>query len=251
MKKILYFLLASICISLQSCLYQEDSYFDDSSANRATSDVERCNELLKNAPNGWKLEYYAGKNYSMGGITLLCKFDGKNVSIISEIGSTTTKPGVKITSLYKVVSEQSTILTFDTFNELLHCFSTPILSQNSNFQGDYEFAIMSASENEIVLQGKKYRNEMVMTPMPADTDWNTYINNLNQIANEAFLNTYILKAGGEKVGEVERFHTLSIFPLKQNLKMQHLPTQQMVSAFANPSLSEGKRYRISNGTKPE
>ena len=35
MKKILYFLLASICISLQSCLYQEDSYFDDSSANRA------------------------------------------------------------------------------------------------------------------------------------------------------------------------------------------------------------------------
>ena len=150
MKKILYFLLASICISLQSCLYQEDSYFDDSSANRATSDVERCNELLKNAPNGWKLEYYAGKNYSMGGITLLCKFDGKNVSIISEIGSTTTKPGVKITSLYKVVSEQSTILTFDTFNELLHCFSTPILSQNSNFQGDYEFAIMSASENEIV-----------------------------------------------------------------------------------------------------
>lgn len=46
MKKILYFLLASLCISLQSCLYQEDSYFDDSSANRATEDVERCNELL-------------------------------------------------------------------------------------------------------------------------------------------------------------------------------------------------------------
>ena len=79
MKKILYFLLASLCISLQSCLYQEDSYFDDSSANRATEDVERCNELLMNAPNGWKLEYYAGKNYSMGGITLLCQFDGKNV----------------------------------------------------------------------------------------------------------------------------------------------------------------------------
>ena len=54
MKKILYFLLASLCISLQSCLYQEDSYFDDSSANRATEDVERCNELLMNAPNGWK-----------------------------------------------------------------------------------------------------------------------------------------------------------------------------------------------------
>lgn len=192
MKKILYFLLASLCISLQSCLYQEDSYFDDSSANRATEDVERCNELLMNAPNGWKLEYYAGKNYSMGGITLLCQFDGKNVKIMSEIGSLNAKPGAEATSLYKVVSEQSTLLTFDTFNELIHCFSEPILKQNSNFQGDYEFAIMSASENEIILQGKKYQNKMVMTPMPADTDWSTYINDLNKIADEAFLNTYIL-----------------------------------------------------------
>lgn len=208
MKKILYCLLAFVCISLQSCLYQEDSYFDDSSANRATADVERCSELLKSAPNGWKLEYYAGNNYSMGGITLLCKFDGENVSIMSEIGSISIKPGVKATSLYKVVSEQSTILTFDTFNELLHCFSNPILNQNKNFQGDYEFVIMSASENEIILQGKKYHNEMVMTPMPADTDWNNYIQHLNQIASEAFLDNYILKAGGEKVGEVERYSNI-------------------------------------------
>lgn len=57
MKKILYFLLASLCISLQSCLYQEDNYFDDSSANRATGDVERCSELLKMPPmvGGWNI----------------------------------------------------------------------------------------------------------------------------------------------------------------------------------------------------
>lgn len=221
MKKILYFLLASLCISLQSCLYQEDSYFDDSSANRATTDVERCNELLINAPNGWKLEYYAGKNYSMGGITLLCKFDEKNVSMMSEIGSRKTKPGVEITSLYKVVSEQSTMLTFDTFNELLHCFSEPILSQNSNFQGDYEFAIMSASENEIILQGKKHHNKMVMTPMQANTDWATYIASLNKITNEAFLNTYILKAGGEKVGEIERYSR--VFSITTQTESQEAP----------------------------
>lgn len=221
MKKILYFLLASMCISLQSCLYQEDSYFDDSSANRASTDVERCNELLKNAPNGWKLEYYAGKNYSMGGITLLCDFDGKNVKIMSEVGSINTKPGVEITSLYKVVSEQSTILTFDTFNELLHCFSEPILKQNSNLQGDYEFAIMSASENEIILQGKKYQNKMVMTPLPADTDWSTYIKSLNQIADEAFLNTYILKAGGQTVGEIER--SSHVFGITTQAEFQEAP----------------------------
>ena len=163
-----------------------------------------------NAPNGWKLEYYAGKNYSMGGITLLCQFDGKNVKIMSEIGSLNAKPGA-----------EATLLTFDTFNELIHCFSEPILKQNSNFQGDYEFAIMSASENEIILQGKKYQNKMVMTPMPADTDWSTYINDLNKIADEAFLNTYILKAGGEKVGEMERYSR--VFGISTQAEYQEAP----------------------------
>ena len=57
MKKILYFLLASLCVSLQSCLYQEDNYFDDSSANRATGDVERCSELCRE-------ELLNGRNYT-------------------------------------------------------------------------------------------------------------------------------------------------------------------------------------------
>ena len=30
-----------------------------------------------------------------------------------------------------------------------------------------------------------------MTPMPADTDWNTYINNLNQIAKKLNENGYV------------------------------------------------------------
>ena len=49
----IYFLLALVCLGLQSCLFQEEDYFDDSSANRATADVKRCSELLEAAPNGW------------------------------------------------------------------------------------------------------------------------------------------------------------------------------------------------------
>ena len=65
----IYFLLALVCLGLQSCLFQEEDYFDDSSANRATADVKRCSELLEAAPNGWVMEYYVGKDYSLGGIT--------------------------------------------------------------------------------------------------------------------------------------------------------------------------------------
>ena len=86
MKKYLsiYTLLALACIVLQSCLFSEEEIFDESSANRATADVIKCQEILKDVPNGWKLEYYIGSNYSAGAITLLMKFDGKQVEMASD-----------------------------------------------------------------------------------------------------------------------------------------------------------------------
>ena len=49
MKKYLsiYTLLALTCIVLQSCLFSEEEIFDESSANRATADVIKCQEILK------------------------------------------------------------------------------------------------------------------------------------------------------------------------------------------------------------
>ena len=118
MKKYLsiYTLLALACIVLQSCLFSEEEIFDESSANRATADVIKCQEILKDVPNGWKLEYYIGSNYSAGAVTLLMKFDGKQVEMASETGAESYKPGTIITSLYQVKSEQSTMLTFDSYN---------------------------------------------------------------------------------------------------------------------------------------
>ena len=107
MKKYLsiYTLLALACIVLQSCLFSEEEIFDESSANRATADVIKCQEILKDVPNGWKLEYYIGSNYSAGAVTLLMKFDGKQVEMASETGAESYKPGTIITSLYQVKSE--------------------------------------------------------------------------------------------------------------------------------------------------
>ena len=159
MKKYLsiYTLLALTCIVLQSCLFSEEEIFDESSANRATADVIKCQEILKDVPNGWKLEYYIGSNYSAGAVTLLMKFDGKQVEMASEAGAEGYKPGTIITSLYQVKSEQSTMLTFDSYNQLIHMFSGP-LGLNMNVGGDYEFIIMSATPDKVILQGKKYKN---------------------------------------------------------------------------------------------
>lgn len=194
MKKYLsiYILLALACIGLQSCLFSEEDVFDESSANRATADVIKCQEILKEAPNGWKLEYYIGDNYSSGAITFLMKFDGTQVQIACEAGTGDYVPGDKKTSLYQVKTEQSTMLTFDTYNPLLHSFSAP-LGMNINLEGDYEFIILEASPEKIILQGKKYKNIMEMTPMPEDEPWSTYLKNVIHVENDAFLNTYNLQ----------------------------------------------------------
>ena len=198
MKKYLsiYTLLALTCIVLQSCLFSEEEIFDESSANRATADVIKCQEILKDVPNGWKLEYYIGSNYSAGAVTLLMKFDGKQVEMASEAGAEGYKPGTIITSLYQVKSEQSTMLTFDSYNQLIHMFSGP-LGLNMNVGGDYEFIIMSATPDKVILQGKKYKNIMEMTPMPKDIPWRIQLEDIINIEKDAFLNTYRMEKGGQ------------------------------------------------------
>ena len=199
-----YILLAFICLGLQACLFQEDDLFEKSSANRASENVAELQELLVNVPNGWKMEYYPGADYSMGGITLLCRFDGNNVTLMSEAGSAKPASGKEASSLYKVTSEESTVLTFDSFNEFIHCFSEPIMGMNTNLEGDYEFVYMGQEDNKVILQGRRYHNTMVMTPLTQGIDWKDYIGQLNLIEREAFLKTYSLMVGGQKVGDVVR-----------------------------------------------
>lgn len=199
-----YILLAFICLGLQACLFQEDNLFEKSSANRASENVAELQELLVNVPNGWKMEYYPGTDYSMGGITLLCRFDGNNVTLMSEVGSVKTASGKEASSLYKVTSEESTVLTFDSFNEFIHCFSEPIMGMNTNLEGDYEFVYMGQEDNKVILQGRRYHNTMVMTPLTQGVNWKDYIGQLNLIEREAFLKTYSLMVGGQEVGNAVR-----------------------------------------------
>lgn len=206
-KILTYFILVTVCIGLHSCLFKQDDYFDASSAERAAEDIRKCSELLKSSPNGWMIEYYVGPNYSLGGITLFCKFGDDKVKMASTLNTPNVPAGVTMESLYRVVSEQSTMLTFDSYNEVIHHFGTPLGSgndANANMGGDYEFIIMSTSNDQIILQGKKYGNTLSMTRIPAETDWKDYIRNVNQIEQEAYLYQFDVMTGSQKIGQLKR-----------------------------------------------
>lgn len=80
-------------------------------------------------------------------------------------GSTNLVAGTEVKSMYSVKSEQGVILTFNTYNPLLHVFSQPRgTSDVDGYRSDYEFIFQRVSEGQdsIFLKGKRYGTEMVM-----------------------------------------------------------------------------------------
>lgn len=209
MKRLFYiYLVAAIaCVSFHSCLFQEDDLFDDSAANRVTNANNRYAALLQSATNGWVMEYYIGDDYSSGGISILCKFTDKEVEMASTCSVPGADAGTVHSSLYKLIGEQGPMLTFDSYNPVMHYFATPTgggSDPNGTLGGDYEFVIRSATDTQIVLEGKKVGNTMVMTRLADDVKWSDYIDKVTTMEENAFLNTYEVKEGGQVVGMLQR-----------------------------------------------
>lgn len=170
MKNILYsiLLLAGFCFN--SCVSEEEDLFDKSAAERMNEALTKYKAILQDDPQGWVMEFYPSDR-SMGGYTYTAKFDNGKVDMTSELSLNSSSgdkwpAGTVVTSYYRVISEQSALLTFDTYNLLFHFFSEPRGSSDvDGYASDYEFVFMEVSEDRIVLKGKKYGNKMVMTKL--------------------------------------------------------------------------------------
>lgn len=171
MKKIyyiLFLLLAGFCFN--SCVSEEEDLFDKSAAERMNEALTKYKAILQDDPQGWVMEFYPSDR-SMGGYTYTAKFDNGKVDMTSELSLNSSSgdkwpAGTVVTSYYRVISEQSALLTFDTYNLLFHFFSEPRGSSDvDGYASDYEFVFMEVSEDRIVLKGKKYGNKMVMTKL--------------------------------------------------------------------------------------
>ena len=95
-----------------------------------------------------------------------------------------------VSSLYSVKSEQATMLSFDTYNYLVHYFGQPQGSMaddpNGTLGGDYEFVISDATADRIELKGKKYGNRIVMKAFSADQTWKQYLTRIKKVEDDAF-----------------------------------------------------------------
>ena len=189
MKKIYSLLLSVVMLSaFTACTNEVDDVFDKSSAERMQDAINDDMQVLTSASNGWLMKFYADTQY--GGYNVYCKFNADNtVSVQNELYGDSIA-----TSHYTVSQSQGVVLSFDTYNELIHIFSDPDASvsgigdNGKGMLGDFEFRVISACADSVVLKGKKHGSKVVMTPMAAGTEWNDYAEKVSDI--EDGINSY-------------------------------------------------------------
>lgn len=210
MKKIHILFAVAILGLLTSCLKDQEDVFDKQSAIRAEEAIAADYKILAGAEHGWLLKYYPSPYRTYGGYCVLMKFteDGK-VTVASDIA----KPTVTADSYYKIAQSAGIVLSFDTYNEIFHLFSTPDAplggDKGKGWEGDYDFEFISASSEKIVLKGKKSGNYATMVPCK-DDDWTGYLSNNAVVEEDMNFPKYSLDVAGTEVAVSKSYRSFEM-----------------------------------------
>lgn len=149
--------IALLTMVLQSCLKDQEDSFEEPSASRLQELMTQTDGTLQNSEYGWAFDYYPSNTQKYGGYAYALQFKDGMVTARCEISGDKEE-----TSTYKMTSNNGAVLSFDGYNSIIHYFSTPTSQLPSAFDGDFEFAIDSVSEDIVKVHGVKTQNKLVM-----------------------------------------------------------------------------------------
>lgn len=177
MKQIYIFSL--LLVLLSSCRYEERDIFDLSPAERLNKALTDNYNTLAGAVNGWEMTYFA--NPGSAGYMLLVKFRTDGMAVIASQSELTPNQLYEQDScLFEMIADYGPVLTFNTFNKVLHRFSNPENPDGFGLEGDYEFIVLKNDGDKMIVQGKKHKSIIVLTKLPDNTNW---VSHLQSIAN--------------------------------------------------------------------
>lgn len=176
-------------LPLASCLKEQADVFDTPSSQRLQDYLENVRKLLQEPKEGWALSYYPGS--SSATCYMGVKFEAQQVSAWSE-----EDPAEEVKSSYKLTTDDGAVLSFDTYNKVLHYYATASADHYQARGGDFEFDIVSASSERIVLRGKRSRNLCYLDPIVGDQTIKSFLTDM--AAAKAALN--IVAFSGEVTG---------------------------------------------------
>lgn len=157
------FIAIAVASLFSACNRDEKSLFDKSAAERAQYTLDNAQNVLV-AQQSWEMLYFA--NRESRGYNVVVNFfkDGKVIAS-AQNAQTTKNQLITDSSTWVLRNDYGPIISFDTYNEVLHAWSDP-QEDGDGLLGDYEFLILEANMNRVVMKGKKHSAYVILRPMP-------------------------------------------------------------------------------------
>ena len=194
-------LIGLFAATMVACSRDEESLFDKPAAQRAQEAITNAFDVLTSNETGWEMAYFPNLEASAKGYNMVLKFSKNgNVSVTAKNATTTmNKIMTDTASTWAVKSDYGPILTFDTYNDVFHAFSDPG-NDGAGLLGDYEFLILKATPDLVLLKGKKHSAYSVMRPMK-NSDLTAYFTACEKMQTNLFGNNNIvtLTQGNDKM----------------------------------------------------
>lgn len=181
--------LAAASLAGASCDREEEDIWDQSAAQRLEQAQKEDLATLCSAPNGWQMLYFC--NGQEQGYNFLMKFDEHGGVTIATRNPNTGNAYTEEASMYDVLVDDGPVLSFSTYNSLFHRYADPDpehtqASDGIGSGGDYEFNIMTISDEMIYLHGKKTKVDIYMYPLEEGKNWEEYFNDLYTLRDSMF-----------------------------------------------------------------
>ena len=194
-------LAACLVLTFASCTKDEEQIFDKSAAVRMKEALINAKNILTAAPNGWVMYYYPEGDQIYGGYVHVMKFtEAGEVTVWSELFNNS------YTSIFDMLPDDGPVLSFDTNNFAFHYWATPSGSGKNQYgesglyqayKGDFEFMIMKATADEVILNGKRTRNKIHMYPISETPD--EFMAKIDHMNEQLFVSSFNGTIGNDAV----------------------------------------------------
>lgn len=201
-------ILIAGALMFAGCAGEEKDLFEKSAAERLNETGKIYSSRLQSSEAGWVMEYYptnTDETYKGRGYLIMADFDKDESVTLAMKNIMSDDEYMEERSLWEIIADNGPVLTFNTYNEVLHCFSNPeYYESGKGFEGDYEFVMIDVPEDGqfIMLKGKKRGTYVRLTRLPDGTDFQEYLNDVNAFTKKFFpenvVNEDVLVVGGEK-----------------------------------------------------
>lgn len=192
--------------ALSSCLISQKDVFDEDPATRMTEYLADVKNVLK-SNDTWIMYYFPHEKQDYGGTINFLSFTDEEVTAAGEVSNSVLKKGSAYTetSLYKLTTDNGPVLSFDTKNSIIQYWGTPSGTSKNLYgdtglyqghRGDFEFTIIEAQKDIIVLKGK--RSGVYAFMQPFDGDYVEYLDKM-----EAIKSSFVISRHSGTIGTTE------------------------------------------------